>query len=166
MDSGDDEAEPCSGFYFGKSAAFEEGEVGGGPCGGIFAADEVPILTSDQDRSQDAFCLVVIYGEIAARGIDGEACPVVENIGEGFVHRAGLIIAQQCVGAGAVDAIKNRAGVELASSLAFGVVDMLRVTLDTIQFTDAVVYIFGDEVALFCRDDKATACVDLSSRGE
>ena len=107
-----------------------------------------------------------IDGEVTARGVDGEACPVVENIGEGFVHRASFIIAQQCVGAGAVDAIKNRAGVELASSLAFGVVDMLRVTLDTIQFTDSVEYIFGDEVALFRRDGETSAGVYLSSKVE
>ena len=107
-----------------------------------------------------------IDSEVTARCIDTEACPVVEDIGESFVHRADFIIAQQCVGAGAVDAFKNRAGVELASSLAFGVVDMLRVTLDTIQFTDAVEYIFGDEVALFCRDDETSAGVYLSSRGE
>ena len=62
--------------------------------------------------------------------------------------------------------IKNRAGVELASSLAFGVVDMLRVPLNTIQFTDAVEDIFGDEVALFRRDDETSAGVYLSSRGE
>ena len=39
------------GFYFGKSAAFEEGEVGGGPCGGVFAADEFPFFPADHDRS-------------------------------------------------------------------------------------------------------------------
>jgi hypothetical protein len=41
MDACDDEAEPGAGFDFGESATFEEGEVGGGPVGGIFAADEV-----------------------------------------------------------------------------------------------------------------------------
>ena len=107
-----------------------------------------------------------IDGEVTARGIDGEARPVVKDIGESFVHRAGFIIAQQRIRAGAVNGVKNRLCVELASSLAFGVVDMPRVPLNTIPFTDAVEYIFGDEVALFCRDDKATACVDLSNRGE
>ena len=107
-----------------------------------------------------------IDGEVTARGVDGEACPVVEDIGEGFVHRAGFIIAQQRIGAGAVDAFKNRDGVQLASSLAFSVVDVLRVTLDTIQFTDAVEYIFGDEVALFRRDDETSAGVYLRNRGE
>ena len=91
---------------------------------------------------------------------------MVEDIGEGFVHRAGFIIAQQRIRAGAVNGVKNRLCVELASSLAFGVVNMLRITLDTIPFTDAVEDIFGDEVALFRRDDETSAGVYLSSRGE
>ncbi len=62
MDACDHEAEPGAGFDFGESATFEEGEVGGGPVGGIFAADEVPVLAADDDGAQDAFGLVATKG--------------------------------------------------------------------------------------------------------
>ena len=59
MNAGNDEAEPSSGFDFCESAAFKEGEVDGGPGGGVFAADEIPVLSADHDGSQDAFGLVI-----------------------------------------------------------------------------------------------------------
>ena len=59
MEAGDDEAELGAGFDFCESAAFKEGEIGGGPFGGVFAADEVPIFPADDDGAQNAFGLVV-----------------------------------------------------------------------------------------------------------
>ena len=157
MEAGDDEAEPGAGFDFGESAAFEEGEVGGGPGGGIFAADEIPVLATDDDGAQNAFGLVVVDGEVAARGVDGEALPTVEEIHESLVRRAGFIVARECVGAGTANAVKNRGSVAKASLLPFCVVRFFRVAFEGIEFPDPVEDIFRDEVALFCRDDKATA---------
>lgn len=162
----DDEAKPRARIDLGESTAFEDGEVGSGPVGGVFAADEIPVLSADHDGSQDALGLVVIDGEVAARGVDDEAFPAVEDVRDGFVHRAGFIIAQQRVGGGAADTIKNWLGVELASSQTLGVVGVFRFTLDSVEFADAVENIYSDEVALFCRDDQATARVNPATESD
>ena len=111
----DDETKPEARIDLGESATFEDGDVGGGPVGGVFAADEVSVFSTDHDRSQDAFGLVVVDGEVATRGIDGESGPAVEQVAESLVHRAATVVSRQSVDTGRADTVEERPGIALSS---------------------------------------------------